>query len=76
VAAFADALRGGRYLDGYDYARIAALARDARGDDPDGYRAGFVQLVNLADGLSTHSANADKPPLGGPMPIAPGIGLR
>lgn len=77
VAAFADALRGGRYLDGYDYARIAALARDARGDDPDGYRAGFVQLVDLADGLSTHSANADKPPLdAGPMPIAPGIGLR
>jgi Ca-activated chloride channel homolog len=55
VAAFADALRGGRYLDGYDYAQIAALARGARGDDPDGYRAGFVQLVQLADGLSTHA---------------------
>lgn len=77
VAAFADALRGGRYLDGYDYARIAALARDARGDDPDGYRAGFVQLVNLADGLSTRSANAGKPPLdASPVPAAPGIGLR
>ncbi|OZB59064.1 MAG: hypothetical protein B7X39_13300 [Lysobacterales bacterium 14-68-21] len=55
VAAFADRLRGGRYVDGYDYAHIAALARGARGDDPDGYRAGFVQLVSLADGLSTHA---------------------
>ncbi|HET6431031.1 VWA domain-containing protein [Dyella sp.] len=77
VAAFAEALRGGRYLDGYDYARISALARDARGDDADGYRAGFVQLVNLADGLSTHGAGAGKPTLdAGPMPTAPGIGLR
>lgn len=59
VAAFADALRGGRYLDGYGYRQIAALARGARGDDPDGYRAGFVQLVELADGLSTHAPKAD-----------------
>ncbi|MEW5836090.1 MAG: VWA domain-containing protein [Pseudomonadota bacterium] len=55
VAAFADRLRGGRYTDGYDYTQIAALARGARGSDPDGYRAGFVQLVSLADGLSTHA---------------------
>lgn len=54
VAAFADRLRGGKYLDGYDYAQIAELARGARGDDAEGYRAGFVQLVSLADGLSTH----------------------
>ncbi len=55
VAAFADALRGGKYLDGFGYAQIAKLAAGARGDDPDGYRAGFVQLVNLADGLSTRT---------------------
>lgn len=53
VAAFADALRGGKYLDGYGYAQIAKLANDARGDDADGYRAGFVQLVKLANGLVT-----------------------
>jgi Ca-activated chloride channel family protein len=54
VAAFADALRGGKYLDGYGYAQIAQLASGARGGDADGYRAGFVQLVKLADGLVTH----------------------
>jgi Ca-activated chloride channel family protein len=54
VAAFADALRGGKYLDGYGYAQIAQLASGARGTDADGYRAGFVQLVKLADGLATH----------------------
>jgi Ca-activated chloride channel family protein len=54
VAAFADALRGGKYLDGYGYAQIAQLANGARGDDASGYRAGFVQLVKLADGLATH----------------------
>ncbi|GAA0888867.1 vWA domain-containing protein [Rhodanobacter soli] len=54
VAAFADALRGGKYLDGYGYTQIAQLASGARGGDADGYRAGFVQLVKLADGLVTH----------------------
>ena len=53
VAAFADTLRGGKYLDGYDYAQIAKLAGSSRGDDADGYRAGFVQLVKLAGGLVT-----------------------
>jgi len=53
VAAFADALRGGKYLDGFGYPQIATLAQQARGDDPSGYRAGFVQLVKLANGLTT-----------------------
>ena len=33
--------------------QIAQLASGARSDDPDGYRAGFVQLVKLADGLAS-----------------------
>jgi Ca-activated chloride channel family protein len=53
VAAFADALRGGKYLDGYGYRQIAQLANGARGQDADGYRAAFVQLVKLAEGLAT-----------------------
>ncbi len=59
VAAFADALRGGKYLDGFGYAQIAALAQQARGNDASGYRAGFVQLVKLADGLATAPAHVD-----------------
>ncbi|GAB3041341.1 VWA domain-containing protein [Oleiagrimonas citrea] len=56
VAAFADALRGGKQLDGYTLHDIAALARAARGDDPRGDRAGFVRLVELAEGLQTTAA--------------------
>lgn len=55
VAAFADALRGGHYIDGFNYAHIAALANTARDNDASGQRAGFVHLVNLADRLATPS---------------------
>lgn len=55
VAAFADQLRGGKGTGDFGYRRIGALARQARGSDPDGYRAGFVQLVSLAEGLATHA---------------------
>ncbi|MEP7185060.1 MAG: VWA domain-containing protein [Rhodanobacter sp.] len=57
VGAFADALRGGKYLDGFGYEQIAALANGARGSDASGYRAGFVQLVKLAGGLATPDHN-------------------
>ena len=59
VAAFADQLRGGKGTDDFGYRRIAELASDARGSDPDGYRAGFVQLVGLADGLATHAPDGN-----------------
>lgn len=48
VAAFGQRLRGGKYLDGYEYDDILSLARRGRGDDPDGYRGEFLQLVGLA----------------------------
>ncbi|HET7563104.1 MAG TPA: VWA domain-containing protein [Rhodanobacteraceae bacterium] len=53
VAAFAEALRGGDHLDGYSLGQIATLARAARGTDPDGSRADFVRLVDLARSLRT-----------------------
>ncbi|MGA8278181.1 MAG: YfbK domain-containing protein, partial [Rhodanobacteraceae bacterium] len=53
VAAFAESLRGAKYLDNYTLPQIATLARGARGDDPHGYRASFVRLVELAEGLRT-----------------------
>ncbi|CAM4361068.1 VWFA domain-containing protein [Bordetella tumbae] len=53
AAAFAQWLRGGKYLDGYTTTQIAALARSARGDDPYGLNAELAALVELASGLGT-----------------------
>ena len=49
VAAFGQLLRGGRYTGEYGYADVVALARQAKGDDPFGYRAEFIGLVRLAE---------------------------
>ena len=48
VAAFGQILRGGTYTDDYDYDDVIDLAQGARGEDPFGYRAEFVNLVRLA----------------------------
>ncbi len=52
VAAFGQALRGGRYTGNFDYDKIQELARPARGDDPYGYRNEFIQLLSLAKSLT------------------------
>ena len=49
VAGFAQLLRGDPYLKAFGYDDVVALAQAARGDDPFGYRAEFVQLVRLSD---------------------------
>ncbi|OHE80747.1 MAG: hypothetical protein A2X76_02130, partial [Lysobacterales bacterium GWF1_69_6] len=46
VAAYADLLRGGRNMKGFGWDQVEALARDARGDDPWGYRGEFLRLVS------------------------------
>lgn len=48
VAAFAQILKGGRYMGSYGYDDVIALAQGAKGEDPFGYRAEFVNLVRLA----------------------------
>lgn len=53
AAAFAQWLRGGKYLDGYTPAQIAVLAREARGADPHGLNAELAALAELAAGLGT-----------------------
>ena len=58
AAAFGQLLRGGRYMEDYNYEDAAALADGARGGDPFGYRAEFVSLARLAHAL----AEADAPP--------------
>ena len=48
VAAFGQKLRGSNYGGELSYAEISALAQRARGDDAEGYRAEFIQLVDTA----------------------------
>ncbi len=48
VAAFGQLLRGSPYLQNYGYDEVLALAQTARGTDPYGYRAEFLNLVRLA----------------------------
>ena len=48
VAAFAQMLKGESYIQGYTADDVLSLAQSARGDDPFGYRAEFLNLVRLA----------------------------
>jgi len=52
VAAFGQLLKGGAYVGRYGFDDVVALAADARGADPFGYRGEFLGLVRLADSLT------------------------
>jgi len=52
VAAFGQLLRGDPYTETYTYPDVLSLAQPARGPDPYGYRAEFVQLVRMAETLT------------------------
>ncbi|PTR30044.1 Ca-activated chloride channel family protein [Luteibacter sp. OK325] len=53
VAAFAENLRGGKYIDGFGYDQVTTLARGSVGKDEGGYRAGMARLAALAGGMQT-----------------------
>ncbi len=53
VAAFGQKLRGGRYTGNYGYDDLLQLARGARGEDDQGWRGEFLQLVQLAAGMTS-----------------------
>lgn len=48
VASFAQILKGGKYTGNMGYDAVITLANAAKGDDPFGYRAEFIQMVRLA----------------------------
>jgi Ca-activated chloride channel family protein len=48
VAAFGQMLRGEPFTGGYSFDDVIALAQTARGADPFGYRAEFLNIVRLA----------------------------
>ena len=53
VAGFAQLLRQSDYTSDMSYDQVLDIARNARGDDPHGYRSEFLSLVELAQSLST-----------------------
>ena len=55
VAAFGQKLRGGDYIGVIGYEQIAAAARASRGSDNGGYRAEFIELVEMAKALDSGS---------------------
>jgi Ca-activated chloride channel family protein len=51
VAEFGMLLRGSKLAGNATYDSVLSRARAFRASDPDGYRAEFVKLVDLAEGL-------------------------
>jgi Ca-activated chloride channel homolog len=60
VAGFGQILRGGQYTEAFGYTAVERLLQSARGADADGYAGEFLQLVKLADALSTQASAGEK----------------
>jgi Ca-activated chloride channel homolog len=60
VAAFGQLLRGGKYMEHFDYQDINKLAKGSLGEDDDGYRREFVSLVKLAQALNHSNERVGK----------------
>jgi len=56
IAEFGLILRNSQYKEDASMEDVVALAKDARGEDEEGYRAEFIKLVKLADSLKEWSA--------------------
>ncbi|EJU1096516.1 TPA: von Willebrand factor type A domain-containing protein [Escherichia coli] len=52
VAAYGQKLRGSEYLNEISWQQIKQWAQQAKGEDPQGYRAEFIRLIELADGVT------------------------
>lgn len=52
VAAYGQKLRGSEYLNNTSWQQIKQWAQQAKGEDPQGYRAEFIRLIELADGVT------------------------
>jgi Ca-activated chloride channel family protein len=51
VAAYAQRLKGGKYLNDFSWQAIHELAANSRGRDNNGLRSNFLQLVNMTETL-------------------------
>ncbi|HBL74168.1 MAG: hypothetical protein A2W90_17600 [Bacteroidetes bacterium GWF2_42_66] len=52
VAGFGMLLRNSEYKGTISYEEVARIAKDAKGDDEEGYRGEFVRLVKVAESLA------------------------
>jgi Ca-activated chloride channel family protein len=58
VAGFGMLLRSSKYAGSLTWPQVVELARGARGDDRDGYRADFIRLAELASEIAKPLAAA------------------
>ena len=63
VAAYADLLRGGQRIDGWNWDDVGRTARAATGRDPYGLKAEFIGMVDQAQRLVT--VEGDTPAIAG-----------
>jgi Ca-activated chloride channel family protein len=56
VAEFGMILRNSPYVTEPSMEHVIALAKDARGEDEEGYRSEFIKMVKLADSLKEWTA--------------------
>ena len=61
VAEFGLLLRNSEHKGQATWASARALGEQHRGEDPDGYRAEFLRLVDLASRLDRSSGSEDRP---------------
>jgi Ca-activated chloride channel homolog len=61
VAEFGMLIRRSAYKGTGTWQHALALAREHRGSDPDGYRAEFIRLVDLAAALDVRSSTSNPP---------------
>lgn len=60
VAGFSLLLRGSKYKGGATYRKMRLLAESAKGADPYGYRAEFLDLIDRAESLDKRQVARDK----------------
>ena len=58
VAAFSEILRGGQHLNNFCLEDVIKLAKQNKGVDKSGYRAEFIQLVEMAKLLDDSPSRA------------------